>query len=209
MNNQGMNGYLKDSEILTILPASADTRAETSIAWYEVQVYTAERRTLVNARDINGGNIATMEVKLLAANEVSISIEEQNVVQLKHRLALMRDDIGNTQIQVRSHDGDDISITCMNLDTSSARASGTRRLVGGEQNLSKHWERLIDPLITLADAMKVRAIDSHSWGCTSCLLLGAGMSLSAGACAGGGLAACGGALVAAGALVENCVGSCK
>ena len=207
MNNQGKNGYLKDSEILTILPAPADTRAETSIAWYEVQVYTAQRSVLVNARDVNGGNIATMEIKQLTDNEAIITIEEQNILQLTEKLAITRDDAVNTRIQIRSH-SDDISITGVSSDLSSARASGQRRLVGREQRLAKHWERLADPLTTLADALKIRALDANSWGCTSCLVLLAGVATGAGLCADGQLAACAGALSGGGTFIENCGGAC-
>lgn len=209
MNNQGMNRYLKDSEILTILPAPADTRSETSIVWYEVQVYTEEQRTLVNACDIDGGNIATIEVKLLPTNnEVTIIIEEQNVMQLMGKLTFVRDDVGNTRVQFRSHD-DDISIAGVNLDLSLVRASGQRQLVGSEQKLSKHWERMIDPLTILADALKVRAFDSNSWGCTSCSVLLVATSISAGACVdGGGAPACASALSMGATFIEQCEGAC-
>ena len=202
-----MNGYLKDGEILAILPAPVDSRADTSIAWYEVRVNTKERRTLVNARDINGDNVATMEVKLLAANEVSITIEERNIVQLKEKLTLMRDDAGYVRMQIRSRD-DEINITGVSSHPFSASATGRRRLRDNEQQLPKHWERLTDPLTTLADALKVRALDSNSWGCTSCMVLLAGVALGAGVCVEGNPAACAGALQGGAVFIENCGGVC-
>jgi hypothetical protein len=68
------------------------------------------------------------------------------------------------------------------------------------------WAEQADALQTLGEALLDPV--QRSWGCASCVVLGAGVSLGAGLCADGVLPACVGALTGGGTFIENCEGAC-
>jgi len=204
MGDQGINRHLKDSDTVTILPAPPDTREE-GVAWYEVQVFGTERRVRLAAFDSEGADVGTAETQLLNDDEARVTISEKDGQTLTATLTFTRAGEGDTRILVRVG-GDEISITGSSSDPGLGSVQGRRS--GQEQKLPRHWERLGDPLAVLADALRVRAADSNSWGCTSCLVLLGGVSLSAFACVEGALPACAGTLTGGATFIENCEGAC-
>ncbi len=183
MNLNPTNGFLKSSETLAILPAPADTRTTSGIAWYEVHLFKAEKKVRLVACGAEGENKANFEFQLLDNTEARLAFNENDAPQFQAALTLTRAGLSRSPGPLRS-------------------------ITRTEKKLPDYWEKLLDPLGVLAIALKARAVDSNSWGCSSCLLLGAGVALGAGLCADGNPAACVGALTGGGTFVENCEGAC-
>lgn len=188
MDDQRVNTFFKNSETVTILPASYDTRRETGISWYEVRLSKLQRRVRVIAFNQQALEVGVVETQLVGDREARATISE-NDIQVDATLVFTQNGSGQTAVQV-CLDNDKFSITRHRTEPHSARPSGRRRLVRGQSHLPKHWNQVIDPLATLAEALTATAADSNSWGCTSCMVLLGSVTVGTFMCLEGALATC-------------------
>ena len=90
-------------------------------------------------------------------------------------------------------------------DPTNIQVSGRLCLDIEELRVLRQWGKISQPLMGLAQATK--GADKAKWGCTSCLVLGAGVSVGGGCCVLNP-ACCAAALIGGATAIENCHGAC-
>ncbi len=198
------NGFLKSNETLTIIPASEKTKRGSSVHWYEVQVVPRERLGRVISCDKQGEIVGVAEAMLVDDLRQGLRSLKVGSLYLPLKLALS----GSDEINLNTRIGEaEASLTGKIGDPTSLRRSDNA--ISPSQKLPTHWLSLYDPLIMLAEALKVRATDGRSWGCTSCLIFLAGDAIAAGGCvAEPSPGVCAAALTGWGVFTANCEGAC-
>jgi len=181
-----------------IIPAPTGTRDERGIRWYEVEL-SADDERFQPAPAGNRNVLASAETTLLAERPVKTAISDERAkVTIEVSVSgspadLTLETLINGQRMVISGDSG---------NPSAHSVTGRPDLSADELAVLGEWGRLASSYNALAQATR------QSWGCGSCVLLGAGVTVGAGCCAAGNPGCCVGGLLGASTFVENCQGSC-
>jgi hypothetical protein len=192
------NASLKDPSIVALLPASGSTREDAGVVWYDVRADPDTVSCRLDAVDVDGAVVETISARSLGSGEFIVTSESPDGT--KRELTLVASNAeGSPQAHVRFEDGRELLLRESGIDSDDLEPN----IIGD------HWRHVIDPVVTLADALKVRAADSNSWGCTSCCVLLGGMAAGTFvAVSEGSLAAGAGVVYASATFIENCEGAC-
>lgn len=195
-----------------IVPAPMETTTERGIRWYEVEVVLGDDGP---ATVPNEKTVAHAVMHLPAEREIEMVITDQRAGVT---IGVSIEGDASAPILNLSVNGQGSTLTGRTVGTQGTRrladpasCTVTRRLdlSPDERAVIGEWARLAPSIFTLAEATR------QSYGCTACLLIGAGATVSATGCVAlaaalhpGVFAACGAALAAGGTLVEHCPGAC-
>jgi hypothetical protein len=195
-----------------ILPAPRETRSTSQIAWYEVEIIPGERLGRLIAYDLSRSELGVAEVSAGATNDSRLRITGQGA-QVTVSVSISRISAGELELRGRINDdpfiisGGAPASSVANVDDTQIRREGEIHLDAAQSALVSQWSLLADPLVALGEAIAGSGMDG-SWGCSSCVVLLAGMEVGVFACFGGALAACAADLYAGATFIENCEGAC-
>lgn len=194
----------QEAEARLIVPAPKKTNEETGIVWYEARVAPEESRVYLAAFATRDSTLAEAETVLAEDNTVRTVISDGQV-RLTAEINIARAKSGDLQIEGHIN-GNDFRISGLEDEPESVDTTGELELGDAELRTLRQWSRLAYPLEGLAHATR------QSWGCGSCLLLGAGVVLAAEGCMATavktGGAGCAPLLISGGTFVANCEGAC-
>lgn len=202
-----VNSFLKDGAIVAILPAPLVTRESSPIAWYETRMNTLNAGIRVDAVDGEGQSIEYVEAQPLDGQQLRATCRRSGEDPRTAILNFSRK-AGETQVSISLDDGREFLLTSTGI-TEQERPDTSDNPTQRGRYIGEHWESIIDPILTLAEALKIRAADSNSWGCTSCSILLGGISAGTFVAIDTANPALGvGVIIAGATFVENCQGAC-
>jgi hypothetical protein len=186
-----------------IIPAPSVTQQEAEISWYEVRLLGADDDAGDYSHLPKGRKrVASSTTEIDADDGLKAVFTSPEGRQLTIGATVEGDRKSGIRIQADIN-GREIEITGQPDDPQSAKVSRSESSFSPEElTIINQWARLAQPLNSLAQATR------QSWGCGSCVLLGAGVLVGAGCCAEGNPGCCAGALVGGGTFVEHCHGAC-
>ena len=176
-----------------IVPVPADTKKDSTVAWYEARVDAPSRSAYLDAFESRDKKLAGAETRLGTKGSFTTTIRDGSV-ELIIEAKVSRDVNGNLQLE------GNLNGRKFHLYEQSGRLEAKAKpdLSETERNVVIRWSRLADSSESLAQAVR------QSWGDGACALLYLGIGCSGVACCDGAIASCGAALVGLALAEENC-----